>query len=809
MLALVAVALGHPGVGMAGDGRGPLTVGYAEHGDEVFFAIDYRPAAAGTSRPRDLVIALDTSRSLAGEPFARARSTIGGLRARWSGEGRIRLVSGDYRSRRCKGSLTRCLEALEPGGASDLGRLLDTAIAEARALSGPTSILLISDGRPSLGVRRADALIRAARRRIGGRDIAVHTARVGEDSNPQLLARLADELAGLFRDDADADALARALASAVVADVSVSATAGDVLEVVGNDSHNFLARDGFVVLGKLVSDTARIRLRGGLRTQAGNRVPERVIDRVIDRVVTLDPRGKRRDPDLVERWARLAIAEIEDQQPDNWKLIQHIEDTYLSPQPVVTSSSGTHSHLAKLGSRSIRVTCGGFGRAPVRVRGSRTKSIIRRAVRAKQPTMRHCYERGLRRDWRLAGTIIAKFWLGPDGRVHDAHLASSELASASVENCVLAAVRTIEAPPVPGDTTWEHISFPFTFEPIAGDRKTVIALARDVEGHVAAGRLDRARALVDARARELAGSQLGASGLLALLRSDAARAAFPAHYDRAVRARLSEPATPMELVRESLGHFARVAPDEVARLYGPVWVDQHTGAHALRLLGARQRPDLARALGRAWLGALGARAVYDMVRTSYSQRANDDQLRYEVTDQLLSASDDRSEVMDDFLASAQALGANRQARARVLRRCRTLDGQKAECTSWLGRYGQHREVRQRLAELYRPVVAAELQRRRDEPESHYGDRELAEALAYVGDIPAAVRVLSEQLELYPYDPDMEYEFAVGLLRLGQTDSACTHLRRLARAHADTDERTYMAGAYQDAWQRPAPASLCQ
>lgn len=783
------------------DARTPAQVRYAQHADDMFFAIDYRPRLTTPSH-RNLIIALDTSRSMAGTPFAKARALATGVRSELARKTRVRLVHGDYRSRRCRARMLECLRALEPGGASDLGALLGTAIAEARALPGPSSILLISDGTPSLGPRLPSALIAAAKRRIGGRDISVHTVPVGHEINTRLLRRLAEELAGLYS-DAEPRVLAASLMDTVVTDVAVTAVAGDVLEIVGTDTGNLPASAGFTVLGKLVSGTATVRLRGRVVGPSAGRSGTHSIDRL----VTIDPRGKSRDPHLVTRWARMAIAEIKAEQPENLELIEHIEETYLPPPAEVEERVSTG--YLPIRQRVVTVTCGGFGRAPVRIRGARTKRIVRRAVRARAPAIRHCYERALRRDRHLAGTVKVQFWLAPDGSVHDPLLSDSDLFSSEVESCVLDVVKTIKAPATPEGDTWEQVHYPFEFQPIYTHFEPVSKLAEIVDSHLADARREQALEVIRKRERALVANRLDLGGLLPLLRSQAARTAFPGYFARAARARLSRPALPMAVADDLFRHFARTEPRRSVSLFARVWVDRDTGARMLRALAAHKRPDLARALGRAWQRERGPQPVYAMLAGDYSERANDDQLRYEVARALLASGDERAQSMDDFLASALAVGERSNARAQVMRRCERLEGQKNQCTAWLGRFARHPEVRQRLAALYRPVVAAALRDRRANPEYNFADSELAEALAHVGEMPAAVRALSEELEQDPGGPEVERDFALGLLRLRQNRLACRHLRGLAARQSETDTAGYIAAAYEDAWQRPAPADLCR
>lgn len=68
------------------------------------------------------------------------------------------------------------------------------------------------------------------------------------------------------------------------------------------------------------------------------------------------------------------------------------------------------------------------------------------------PVVRHCYERGLRRDPRLTGRVVVGFEVPPSGGVSRAWIESSTLGDPAVEACVLRPFLLLRMPPPPGGT---------------------------------------------------------------------------------------------------------------------------------------------------------------------------------------------------------------------------------------------------------------------------------------------------------------------------------------------------------------------
>jgi TonB family protein len=99
--------------------------------------------------------------------------------------------------------------------------------------------------------------------------------------------------------------------------------------------------------------------------------------------------------------------------------------------------------------------------------GTLDKEIIRRIVRRHLNEVRYCYEQALPRHPTLSGRTVVQFTIGKDGQVLSSVLQSSTLAMASVESCVVTAVKRWPFPaPERGGLT--IVSYPFQFAPGGG-----------------------------------------------------------------------------------------------------------------------------------------------------------------------------------------------------------------------------------------------------------------------------------------------------------------------------------------------------
>jgi biopolymer transport protein ExbD len=98
------------------------------------------------------------------------------------------------------------------------------------------------------------------------------------------------------------------------------------------------------------------------------------------------------------------------------------------------------------------------------VAGDLDADIIRRIVRAHLNEVRTCYRAGLDKDPKLAGSVTIDFVIAASGKVSSSVVASSDLADASVANCIAKAVKRWVFPkPKPAGEV--KVSYPFELAP--------------------------------------------------------------------------------------------------------------------------------------------------------------------------------------------------------------------------------------------------------------------------------------------------------------------------------------------------------
>jgi TonB family protein len=102
------------------------------------------------------------------------------------------------------------------------------------------------------------------------------------------------------------------------------------------------------------------------------------------------------------------------------------------------------------------------GRASVR--GKMDPDVVRRIVRRHINEMKFCYEEGLRAQPAMAGRGVVEFTIDATGAVIGSVLQSSTLDNATVENCLVTAVRRWKFPEPEGGGS-VVVSYPFVFTP--------------------------------------------------------------------------------------------------------------------------------------------------------------------------------------------------------------------------------------------------------------------------------------------------------------------------------------------------------
>ncbi|MCS6797687.1 MAG: TonB family protein [Myxococcota bacterium] len=102
------------------------------------------------------------------------------------------------------------------------------------------------------------------------------------------------------------------------------------------------------------------------------------------------------------------------------------------------------------------------------VRGSLSKEVIRRVIHRRINEIRFCYEQELAQRPDLAGRVVVAFIISPTGAVQQASIASSDIGSSRVDNCVADAIRRLTFPAPEGGGIVIVQSYPFVFEQTGG-----------------------------------------------------------------------------------------------------------------------------------------------------------------------------------------------------------------------------------------------------------------------------------------------------------------------------------------------------
>jgi outer membrane biosynthesis protein TonB len=95
------------------------------------------------------------------------------------------------------------------------------------------------------------------------------------------------------------------------------------------------------------------------------------------------------------------------------------------------------------------------------VDGALDGSAVAKVVRGRMRSVQDCYQKELKRDPSLAGKIEIEFTIGEDGRIEDAVVASNQMGSSAVANCIVSRVRLWRFPKPDGGSV--TVTFPFIF----------------------------------------------------------------------------------------------------------------------------------------------------------------------------------------------------------------------------------------------------------------------------------------------------------------------------------------------------------
>jgi DNA-directed RNA polymerase specialized sigma24 family protein/tetratricopeptide (TPR) repeat protein len=166
-------------------------------------AIQPEFARRGDGTRRAFAVVVDSSRSMFGESYSRAKKLAGRLARELDAEDRLVMLSCDSECRTAPEGLEMpgrdaesralaFLDAIEADGASDPSRAIEAAY---RALSSrgqrSARIVYIGDATPTMGPIRATDVERAISRVLAGADAQLTAVGVGVESDPEILSAMA------------------------------------------------------------------------------------------------------------------------------------------------------------------------------------------------------------------------------------------------------------------------------------------------------------------------------------------------------------------------------------------------------------------------------------------------------------------------------------------------------------------------------------------------------------------------------------------------------------------------------------------
>jgi hypothetical protein len=126
--------------------------------------------------------------------------------------------------------------------------------------------------------------------------------------------------------------------------------------------------------------------------------------------------------------------------------------------------SGAEGFAVLYGREAVRVESQDRAARSKSVTGSMTKAQIKRGIDAGATSIRSCYEQALVVWPRIAGRVMTRFIIAPDGTVDSSEITSSELGKEAVECCISSTMATLVFDPPQGGGI-VVVSFPYIFEP--------------------------------------------------------------------------------------------------------------------------------------------------------------------------------------------------------------------------------------------------------------------------------------------------------------------------------------------------------
>lgn len=266
-----------------------------------------RPDRLITRLPTDVVVVLDRSGSMGGDPMAKALASIRELVGQLGVDDRFALVTYangadlalalEAATVEARARWTSSLGSIAAGGGTNMSAGLDRAhalISASREAGRVARIVLLSDGHANQGDATPDGLARRSSRAVAG-EYVLSTVGVGEGFDERLMTRLADEGTGNFYYVPDVEVLAGIFAAefesarqtvASALEIRIDTPDGvEVLDAAGypleQQKDYVLIRPGALFAGQARSFwvTLRVPTTGAGETQLGDvRVAYRTVE---------------------------------------------------------------------------------------------------------------------------------------------------------------------------------------------------------------------------------------------------------------------------------------------------------------------------------------------------------------------------------------------------------------------------------------------------------------------------------------------------------------------------------------------------
>ncbi len=90
------------------------------------------------------------------------------------------------------------------------------------------------------------------------------------------------------------------------------------------------------------------------------------------------------------------------------------------------------------------------------------QSVIKKVIDSHMPAIKYCYNKELRKNAGLSGTVVTRFTVGPKGKVTQAEVNRSTLNNKNVETCMIDEIKSWVFPE-PNKGVEVLVNYPFKF----------------------------------------------------------------------------------------------------------------------------------------------------------------------------------------------------------------------------------------------------------------------------------------------------------------------------------------------------------